>query len=107
MLWHDLHAPFRVPFGLHGHKCTWQLFDDFLAGCSLCGRVHRCDFEVCEDITPHECGFREFKHQCDTFARCPVVQMEEDGSIICTITGIRLCLLDLFQNNSVTFIKKN
>ena len=86
-LWHDIREPFDVPVNLQGHKCEWELFDDYLAGCILCGKVHRCDFDVCEEVLSSDAGFQLHKNDCETFLKCPTVQSEYDGSIICTITG--------------------
>lgn len=70
-----------------GHKCEWELLDDYMAGCTLCGKVHRCDFDVCEEVLIGDSAFQQYRKECEDFIKCPTIQSEHDGSIICTITG--------------------
>lgn len=46
--WRSLRAPFTLPEGLH--RCEfddWEPFECDMAGCVLCGAVHRCDPNLC------------------------------------------------------------
>lgn len=61
--------------------------DHHLSGCLLCGRVHRCDTDRCEEILEGEPGFHDLAKKKKTGMRCPTEQTE-DGSIVCQITGI-------------------
>lgn len=58
MYWNGVRSPFRVPFGIAGHVCQWEKIDDHLAGCTTCGKVHRCDTDQCEEILVGEPGFK-------------------------------------------------
>jgi len=51
--WYTMRRPFVLPPalgpGAH-HECLYEMLDHHLAGCTLCGFVHRCDPEqVCTD----------------------------------------------------------
>ena len=81
--WRSLRGPFTVPFGIHGHEFTWEKMDDHMAGCTLCGKVHRCDTAQCEEILPGEPGFARLNSQMKFGVRCPIQHME-DSSIVCT-----------------------
>jgi hypothetical protein len=63
-LWKSLREPFRVPASVHRCRLRdWELIDCDVAGCLMCGRVHKC---------------------LDT-VNCPTVA--EEGRHICEITG--------------------
>lgn len=63
-LWKSLRQPFRVPESVHRCRLPdWELIDCDVAGCTLCGRIHRC---------------------LDT-VNCPTVA--DEGRHICEITG--------------------
>lgn len=96
MIWHTLRKPFKVPFGIPGHACRWELMDHHIAGCMVCGRVHRCDTDRCEEILEGEPGFQDLIKMKKTGMRCPT-ELTEDGSIVCQITGIciRTCSFGL------------
>lgn len=87
-LWHDLKGPFPLPLNLLGHECQWELFDDYMAGCVLCGKVHRCDFDICEEVFPEDMeAFESYQTGRQQSFRCPTFQTDDDGSVICSITG--------------------
>ena len=87
IMWHQLRKPFRVPFGMPGHLCTWEQIDHHLAGCTICGIVHRCDTDQCEEILQGERGFSDMLCMQQKGIRCPTHQTD-DGSIVCLITGV-------------------
>jgi hypothetical protein len=63
-VWKSLRQPFRVPESVHRCRMPdWELIDCDVAGCTLCGRIHRC---------------------LDT-VHCPTVA--DEGRHICQITG--------------------
>lgn len=63
-LWKSLRQPFRVPESVHRCRLPdWELIDCDVAGCTMCGRIHRC---------------------LDT-VNCPTIA--EEGRHICQITG--------------------
>lgn len=94
-LWHALRGPFKVPFNAK-HECKWEMMDHHLSGCRICGRVHRCDTDRCEEILEGEPGFHDLIVKKRAGMRCPTEQTE-DGSIVCQITGIciRTCSFGL------------
>lgn len=89
MLWHGLRGPFSVPCGIPGHACQWEALDHHMVGCTVCGRVHRCDVDQCAvDAMPWEGAlYSSAQEQCSAGIRCPA-QHTEDGSIVCSITGV-------------------
>ena len=78
-MWRSVRSPFRIPVTCRGHACTWEAIDHHLAGCTGCGRVHRCDGD--QSDAQRE-GWWACRGECT-----------EDGSTVCTITGvcIRAC----------------
>jgi hypothetical protein len=56
--WQRIRGPFCVPQGLAGHACNrhWETIDGGLAGCRLCGSMHRCFSGYCPSIMSNE-GF--------------------------------------------------
>jgi hypothetical protein len=53
--WHKLRSPFVLPPASIGfHECEYETFDMGLAGCLLCGRVHRCAQQVCPRLVQIE-----------------------------------------------------
>lgn len=63
-LWKSLRQPFLVPERIHRCKLRdWELIDCDVAGCLVCGAVHKCNDT----------------HQCPTIA--------DEGRHICEITG--------------------
>ena len=45
--WHKLRSPFVLPpASISFHECEYETFDMGLAGCLLCGRVHRCSQQL-------------------------------------------------------------
>jgi|694.fasta_scaffold103702_3 hypothetical protein len=114
-LWHDVRGPFPVPINLppDAHKCQWELFDDYMAGCVHCGKVHRCDFDICEEVLSCDTRYRQYVSECRSFLRCPTVQIEHEGSIVCTITGscVRTKVFgveyDMVANKGFTMEKMN
>ena len=69
-MWHSVRGPFSVPVGIPGHTCEWEIMDHHMAGCKVCGRVHRCETDVCEEILEGEPGEKSiwvvhwFKCEC-------------------------------------------
>lgn len=61
--------------------------DHHMAGCRTCGKVHRCETDTCEEILEGEPGFQKLAQQKKDAMRCPSEQLD-DGTIVCTITGI-------------------
>lgn len=62
-LWQCLRRPFPLSSSMQKyHQCEWEVFDMGVAGCLLCGAIHRC-----------EAG------------QCPRVHTED--AEVCTITG--------------------
>lgn len=55
-VWHQVRGPFAVPVGMQGHECCWEALDHHMAGCTVCGKVHRCEVGVCEEILQGEPG---------------------------------------------------
>jgi len=56
--WQRVRGPFCVPQGLAGHACDryWETIDGGLAGCRMCGSMHRCFHGKCPSIISNE-GF--------------------------------------------------
>ena len=53
--WHKLRSPFVLPTASIGfHECEYETFDMGLAGCLLCGRVHRCSQQLCARLVQIE-----------------------------------------------------
>lgn len=77
MVWHGLRSPFIIPYGIRGHSCQWEHLDHHMAGCVLCGKVHRCDVDQPEWSSSSSSGA----------GKCPTEQAQ-DGSTVCSITGI-------------------
>lgn len=66
-VWKALRSPFVLPPSAQTwHKCDWEMIDFGLAGCRLCGSIHCCSADICEDTC------------------------QEDDHLVCTISG--LCL---------------
>ena len=91
-IWHEIRRPFQLPYGIPGHSCVWEPIDHHMAGCTLCGGVHRCDTDRCEEILEGEPGFHNLSTMKKVGMRCPTEQTD-DGSIVCRITAvcIRTC----------------
>jgi len=54
-VWHKLRSPFALPPASVGfHACEWETFDMGLAGCRLCGSVHRCAAQLCRRLVQIE-----------------------------------------------------
>lgn len=47
--WQLLRAPFTLPTVDHG-KCSWELIDLGLIGCTVCGNIHICHQNTCETV---------------------------------------------------------
>jgi hypothetical protein len=87
-LWRVVRGPFRIPLALGiGHRCQWELIDHHLAGCTLCGKVHRCDSEQCSEIFAGDSAYAAYLREVQSGMRCPCETMD-DGSAVCRITGI-------------------
>ena len=53
--WRKLRSPFVLPPASVGfHECQYESFDMGLAGCLLCGRVHRCSQQLCTRLVQIE-----------------------------------------------------
>jgi len=53
--WRKLRSPFVLPPASVGfHECQYESFDMGLAGCLLCGRVHRCSQQQCTRLVQIE-----------------------------------------------------
>ena len=76
MYWHAVRSPFRVPFGIAGHTCQWEKMDDHLAGCTTCGKVHRCGTDQCEEILIGEPGFKVRACGSGHWSLCACVERE-------------------------------
>ena len=54
-VWHKLRSPFVLsPACVGFHTCEWEVFDMGLAGCVLCGSVHRCSLQQCSNLVQIE-----------------------------------------------------
>ena len=54
-VWHKLRSPFVLsPACVGFHACEWEVFDIGLAGCVLCGSVHRCSLRQCNNLVQIE-----------------------------------------------------
>lgn len=67
MIWRKLRRPFRYP---SCSVCVFELFDCDAAGCTRCGKLHKCL------QNPVDCT-------------CPLA-INDDGTRVCTITGLVL-----------------
>ena len=53
--WRKLRSPFVLPPASVGfHECAYETFDMGLAGCLLCGRVHKCSQQLCQRLVQIE-----------------------------------------------------
>jgi len=60
-LWKSLRQPFRVPATVHRCRLLdWELIDCDVAGCRLCGKIHRC-----LDTTHCPCVSYEGRNTCE------------------------------------------
>jgi len=60
-LWKSLRQPFRVPASVHRCRLLdWELIDCDVAGCTLCGKIHRC-----LDTVSCPCVSYEGRHTCE------------------------------------------
>jgi len=54
-VWHKLRSPFVLsPASIGFHTCDWESFDMGLAGCLLCGSVHKCSLQQCRHLVQIE-----------------------------------------------------
>lgn len=76
-MWRDLRQPFTLCGCMKSvHECEWEVFDVGLAGCTVCGRVHRCSANRCAEAGVIETG----------------------DAIVCSVTG--LCVREkIFVDN--------
>lgn len=95
MYWHFIKKPFKIPFNMRegNHVCQWELFDHHMAGCVLCGIVHRCDIDQSEVVVSSSSSSLlptfspKQQQQQKAMMRCKGEQVD-DGSTICLITGV-------------------
>jgi hypothetical protein len=74
-IWFSARRPFILPLDPYvPHKCMWEKFAYDMAGCTVCGSLHKCDALTC-------------KHQEST-----------DDSVLCVITGCYLGPLYASEN---------
>ena len=70
-IWTRLRRPFRYPQS--GHACDWERYDVDRAGCTRCGKLHRCSGSM-------------------VGCTCPLAEAD-DGGHVCLITG--LCVAEV------------
>ena len=46
-LWLKIRSPFVVPQSICDHVNSWEIYDMHMAGCSTCGKMHRCQYDSC------------------------------------------------------------
>lgn len=46
------------------HACEWEVFDIDAAGCLLCGKIHRCDADVCSTVKTEDAEVCEITGCC-------------------------------------------
>ena len=57
-IWRLVRQPFVLcPNAARYHKCQWEMFAFDEAGCILCGAVHKCDGNSCEEIVETESSY--------------------------------------------------
>lgn len=65
-VWKCMRQPFVLPIlKERNHVCRWEVFGSGLAGCVICGDIHRC---------------------CESGSAC--ILMETEDSQVCTVTGV-------------------
>ena len=73
LLWHTVRAPFHRLTCAPSHRHQWERFDYDMAGCLMCGTLHKCEGYPGVSVAKGGCT-------------CPL-ETCEDGSICCTTTG--------------------
>ena len=50
-LWRQLRSPFPLPFATSkSHVCEWEKIEVDVLGCTLCGKVHACEYGLCQHV---------------------------------------------------------
>ena len=56
-LWKLLRSPFTLPdVTQNTHTCEWEKIDIDILGCTVCGKVHVCEYGSCTHVTETEDG---------------------------------------------------